>query len=388
MSSIDCKVEIGLYTSGVVGERFTLNSSALGVIGSDKIAALTYFDVSEYARSVQIKRGRSRQLDYFNAGTASVTFTNISRVFDPINTDSAYYPEIKPRMAIRISSKNIVLFTGVVNDWDLEYDIAYNDTATATCSDAFTFLGDAQISAFTPLSQKSGARMVTILNRPEVRYTGATQISEGKYLMLTTAVPENTGCLNYLRQIERSELGYLYIDAEGVLVFKIYDELSPTAALQFTDSGSGIPFQTLSNEFGDELIYNTIYLTNVNKSVFSSKTDQESIALYGASALTYDDLLVALPTPIATLAQRLLDQYSQSQIRLTGFTVQMRALSDSQQNSVLALDLTDTVNVTKTFAVGTPSSFTQLSLITGVSHSITPDDHAVTFNVENATPLT
>jgi hypothetical protein len=59
-------------------------------------------------------------------------------------------------------------------------------------------------------------------------------------------------------------------------------------------------------------------------------------------------------------------------------------LSDEYRINVLSLELTDFVNVKKSFGVGTPSSVTQLSTVSGVSHSVTPGSHTVSFTVESA----
>lgn len=48
----------------------------------------TTYDVTAYVKSVSIDRGRSRELDKFEAGTFSVAFENRNRYFDPQYTDS------------------------------------------------------------------------------------------------------------------------------------------------------------------------------------------------------------------------------------------------------------------------------------------------------------
>ena len=48
----------------------------------------TTYDVSAYVRSVSVDRGRSRELNKFEAGTFSVDFDNRLRYFDPQYTDS------------------------------------------------------------------------------------------------------------------------------------------------------------------------------------------------------------------------------------------------------------------------------------------------------------
>ena len=99
-------------------------------------------DLTSYTKSVSVSRGRSRQLDQFNAGTATVVFDNSTRILDPLNTDSPYYPYVLPRAEIKITANEIPIFTGVVSDWDLSYDITNNDEIVAVCSDAFTVLAN------------------------------------------------------------------------------------------------------------------------------------------------------------------------------------------------------------------------------------------------------
>jgi hypothetical protein len=48
----------------------------------------TTYDVTSYVKSVSVERGRSRELDKFEAGTFSIALENRNRVFDPQYTDS------------------------------------------------------------------------------------------------------------------------------------------------------------------------------------------------------------------------------------------------------------------------------------------------------------
>jgi hypothetical protein len=70
------------------------------------------------------------------------------------------------------------------------------------------------------------------------------------------------------------------MSAAGTLTFKGRSSvLNPVAGATFNTDGTGLPYQTLINQFGDELLYNWI----VGKSpagVSQTSTDPESIALY------------------------------------------------------------------------------------------------------------
>ena len=71
---------------------FTLNDVGLGVLDSNALdGTLLGDDVAEYVQEISISRGRSDQLQTFNAGTATITLLNNDRRFDPINEDSPYW---------------------------------------------------------------------------------------------------------------------------------------------------------------------------------------------------------------------------------------------------------------------------------------------------------
>jgi hypothetical protein len=48
------------------------------------------YDVTSYVKSISVDRGRSRELDRFEAGTFSISFENRLRYFDPQYTDSTF----------------------------------------------------------------------------------------------------------------------------------------------------------------------------------------------------------------------------------------------------------------------------------------------------------
>lgn len=382
MSLIDCKVELGLSVTGYSVGNFVLDSNLQGILGTSKLADVEWYDVSDQVQYVQIRRGRSRQLDYFQGGAATVTLRNASRDFDPLNTASPYYGGIEPRCLIRISSRDKWLFTGFVNDWDLEYDIANQDTAIAYCSDAFAILANQLLSVSTPLSELPGARINRVLSLSEVNYRGGRRIATGHSTLGAYQIPNGTNALNYLRQVERTEFGYLYVASNGDIVFRERGEIPANEVLTFNDDGSGLPYQTLDNQFGDELLYNYVRVTSPASEEIVS--DEVSVTRYQISQLFWDDLLGSDIDENLGLAEVLLGRYSVPLLRLTGFTIQIAALTDDQKDQVFTADLTDYLYVEKSFAAGTPSSHSQLSVLTGISHEIRPGNHRVGFTVENA----
>jgi hypothetical protein len=84
---------------------------------------------------------------------------------------------------------------------------------------------------------------------------------------------------------------------------------------------------------------------------------------------------------VLSIANLLLQQYSSPEVRFTGVSQQLSALSTANQNLLLTLDLTDLVTVTKTYETGSPRQVTRYGLIEGVSHTITPANHIVRYRL-------
>ncbi len=67
-------------------------------------ASPTWIDVTDYVRSIEINRGRAEDLNPFDSGMARVELDNRDGRFNPSNTASPYYPNVKPRKQIRLTS--------------------------------------------------------------------------------------------------------------------------------------------------------------------------------------------------------------------------------------------------------------------------------------------
>lgn len=383
MSLIDCTVKLGLREKNELYGPFVLDSLTQGLLGTTRLSDLEFIDVTSYVRSVSTNRGRSRQLDDYRAGSATIVLDNRTRIFDPLNEDGPYYGSILPRIYVEITSHGYPIFYGIVTDWDINYDIANNDTVSLSCSDGFSILANMVLSAFTPSAQKTGARVNAILDRTEVNYIGPRTIATGSSDLGAYAVAADTVVLNYLRQVERSEQGSLFIAADGELVFRDRSYVSTVTPPTLSDDGVGIPYQTLYNEFGDELLYNYIRFKSP-AGVEQIKSDTASIQVYQISQYSDQEMLNSSTGVLASLASVYLNRYKDPQVRLTGFQIQVAALTDTQIDELFVVDLADYVTVEKTFVTGDPLSFSQLSKVSGIAHQISPGSHTVSYNIESA----
>lgn len=115
-----------------------------------------WIDISPYLRSFSTKRGRNRDLDQIEAGTATIVLRNDDRRFDPENTSSPYYPNVLPMRHIRLravySSVTYDLWRGFVDGWPQSWPgrpIPNQGPAevTVTATDAFKIFNNIALPA-------------------------------------------------------------------------------------------------------------------------------------------------------------------------------------------------------------------------------------------------
>ena len=133
----------GVQITVAIGFSTTAGNNTVPL--NSTLASITYTDVSTAVRSVQIKRGRSNELDDFTTGNCQIILSNEDRTFDPENTASTYYGKITPGRPIRIQAtapggSAQTIFQGYVDQWDQQYTNPSDAVAVVTASDAFKVL--------------------------------------------------------------------------------------------------------------------------------------------------------------------------------------------------------------------------------------------------------
>jgi hypothetical protein len=380
------QVLVGFQTTTGFGTPFQLDDAFYGVLdtaGRGTLGGIAYADLTSIVLSVNIRRGRNRQLDQFNAGTAQVVFNNNSRILDPLNTSSIYYPYVLPRSPIIIYANGTPIYTGFVEDWNLDYQNANQGRMVARCVDAFGTLANQQLNAFTPSAELSSARVNTVLDRPEINYQGSRSIGTGSSTLGAYAVPQDTNVLNYLQQVNTSEQGYLFTAADGSLTFKGRSSvLNPVSGASFTTNGTGIPYMTLVNQYGSELLYNYI-VTQSPAGAAQTSSDADSIALYQTQNYNLLNLLNSTTAEVAGLGAYLLGKYRNPVLRFTGISCELAALTSAQWSTIFAIDLTSIVTVQKDYNTGTPLTESQTLITSGIEHRIVPGSHIVSYTFES-----
>jgi hypothetical protein len=383
MSVPNTTVEIGFDLSSLGGPFFTLDDSVQGVLDNTEftLGGTLFYDVSQFLLGVQVSRGKSRELDRYNAGQSNVLLDNRARTFDPLYSSSPYSGQIIPHREIRIKSNGSAVFYGVIDDWNLDYSPNGDNTATAISSDGFTLLATQSLGAHTATSQLTGARVNAVLDRPEVNWPLASRTVEtGKATLQADVVDEGTNALEYLQIVEKSEPGAVFIGKDGYFNFQERtQQISSTAVKTFADDGTGIDFNNLQVVYGSEQLYNRIVITRANGTA-QIADDTDSQNQYGISTLDEDNLLLATDSASLDLANYLLTRYSEPEYRFEAVEVELANLPTAQQNDVLSLELTDVVRV-KFTPNGIGSAIDQYALITGITHRTNSISHSVTIGL-------
>jgi hypothetical protein len=386
-------------------------------------------DVTNYVRSVTIRRGRSRELDRFSTGTASVVFNNEDRRFDPLYSAGPYFGQIRPRLRVSVVRDEISLFDGLIEDWNLDYDLSGKSDASISCVDGLALLAQTALNEFTNAQQTPSERITSVITRPEVSYSGATDFDPGFNVMQADLVAANTDTLGYLDKVVATDLGRLFVDGAGVLRYRDrtsgissspqvvfasesdpyvqqlstlsdstlwFDAAEPLPlrvdadakaqvilqdAVLFFDATSPdyvapvVPFSDVAVELGSEFLFNRIQITRAG-GVVQIAVDDDSVTTYGVRTYSADGLLFLGDSETLEFADFLSTLYSQPDVRVAGHTVLLHGLDTTTRRYMQRLEIGDVVRT-----VWTPNNvgqaFDSLSLVEGIEHAIDVDTHTL-----------
>jgi hypothetical protein len=395
-------VEVFFDMSATGSDVFTLDDPVLGeldaaeaILGGD-IAV----DISEYCTYVTVTRGRSNDQDEIVAGTLYVGLENQRSEFlpaslvesipltdddgDPLETDDGdplvndyeapFGPaNTAPGRRVTVSVEGVVVFDGLVEDWDYYYRNDGRHTATLRAVDGLGALSRRQFGAWTTTAEQlPGARINDVLNRPEVDFAIARSIDTGVEVLQSNAVSAGTNVLTFLQLVAQSDRGRLFVDRFGTLAYRDRDNLVSSSVLAaFDDAGNEIPFESIDVAFGTEQLFNRV---TVDRETGTAQTvnDSDSQSQYGTRALSVTGLLVNTDAQSLALATHWLSIYKQPRIRIARLSVNVDVV-DAGAGDVMSLDIGDRVSVSWT-PPGTETPIVQQSVVEGVSHRLGTND--------------
>lgn len=367
------------------GDFFTLDDTVKGVLGGGTVtgafplAGDILTDVSDDVRSVSIRRGRPRELQAFTAGQANVVLDNRDRLYDPTagTAVSPYGPSILPRKAITVELGNQLVYSGQIEDIDLNYSLSGDSVTSFKASDGFTLLSGVNLAAGTSTPELSGARVTAVLD--EVAWpAGKRFIDTGVASLGADAVSDSTTALAYLQTVEASEAGFLFIGKDGALTFRERTSSQVTPVITFADDFTGLPYSDIEIEYGTESLFTRVNVEYLAGTATVGTATVDSVAQqanYGVTELTIKTLLDG-SDEAADLADFYLFRYSVPTLRVTSLSVDVEALTDAEQALLVGLDLGDGASITFT-PNGIGDAIVRTVVVDSIEHSISPAKHTV-----------
>ena len=386
-------VNIRLGTGPSFQDVFTLGDLQYGILGQNALgsAPIETANITYQVQRISIRHGRDRQFEEYLPGTATVQFLDFTGDWNPANTSSPYYGKIRPMNQLRIYTQyapgcvvncpTYWLFSGYIYSWDYEWADASADYAivTAQAIDAFRLLELANITTVTGAANKDlpGERLNQILDT--ISWPTTNRNIDTGDTELENDPGDERSALSALQTIENSDLGALFVDQEGRIVYYDRNTMATKAvgtAYEFDDTGTNIQYQAIDINFDDTELANSVTFTRVSGQP-QTAADQNSIDEYFLRSYSRSDLMMETNALALARAQTLLNARKQVRVRVDQIVLDLSSESDRVEPG-LSLEIGDPIIVTKTMA--DTSSITLRLTVQGHTHDITPDRWITTFS--------
>ena len=361
-------------------EGFILDDIVAGVLDNTvyTLGGVIFKDITSRVVTIDVERGKNRDLDRFSAGSLTVTASNNDRAFDPNYAASPYAGAIVPRREVRVTVDGVRVITTTIDDWNFDYKPGGNSTAEIQATDDFTLLARQVLTAGTATPQLTGARIEAVLDQASVAWPASLRnIDTGNSTLGADVFDGNV--LSYLQKVEGSEQGLLFIGKSGDVVFRDRLDATPYSAtvVDFTDDGTGIPFTLTAVNYGSELLYNQAIVTS-SVGTATAANNRSQIA-YGVTSYSLDTL-VSTQVQLDNLADFIVQKYGDPEYRFESISVNLDTVGSTYKATCLALDIGDIISMTFTpNNLGDP--IIQFGQIIRIGHSMDGLSHNMSLSV-------
>ena len=348
-------VEIAFPALATIGTQFVLDDPVKGELDNTvyTLGGDLYIDFTDLVQFVGIQRGRSLELDQFNAGTATIEMVDRQRLLDPNNADSPYFRGVAPRRRVRITVAGEPIFSGWIIDWQFATVLGEPLRVTGLAADGFQILAQTDLEGYTPSGvQLANQRISEVLNESSVAWPAADRdIGIGVTEVDDEAVTGSA--LNYLNQIALGEQGYVFIDRQGLLAFRGRDNVVTSAVrCRFGDDNNvaSVPYNRFVTDFSASMLYNRFVVTAGEAGTPQVVDNVASQTEFLVSTLSYT-VPLSTDAQALTLAELFEDRYAQPRTRVQQLETVIGSSGPPWLDAV-TLDLGDKVRVIKQFEPG------------------------------------
>lgn len=381
--------------SASFGNTLVLGDPLNGVLGSNVLGttAQQAINITDQVRQVSIRRGRDRQFDTYLSGTATIELLDLDGDWNPNNTSSPYFGELKAGRQLRVSasyqSVDAFLFSGYITNyqWRFSPEFAAN-IVTISASDGFRILDQGTLTtvAGSADGDTTGQRVTQILDEALWPASLRDVTSDGVTVQANPA--DRRSPLAAAQQVEQTELGALFVDTAGRVVFRSRAQqalAATTTPTVFTDDpnpvGPVVRYTNVEVRLDDEEIVNLVTAERIGGAV-QQVDNAASIQEFFARSRSFTDLLHQTDGGALALANQVVNYRSQPELEIRSVTVQMLSDDTPRVTAGLTLNVGDPILVER-FAVG--GTITSSLTVQGIQHNIGLSSWSTTFST--AEPL-
>lgn len=394
-------VEIGFTLGASTGTYLHLDDATRGKLDTGTLAPdVAWQDVTAYVKSISLRRGSTRvegPVLRYEAGTCSIVLDNRDRRFDPANLAGPYVAagvtQVAPMRAVRVRATwagvTYNLWRGFADAWQVAYAGPRASDVTLSATDAFKILAayDRPAVGAVGAGEDSGARVSRILD--SASWPAADRvIATGDSTLQATTLEGNV--LGELQLVADSEIGELYVDGAGRVVFRnrlalLEEARSNTSQATFGDDSAGAELR-----YADVTVdYDEAQLVNLARIARAGGTEQT--AADAASQTAYlihstdrSDLLLQTDADAASYAAFLIFQGKDPELRFGTLTVNPLRSTADLFPQVLAREIGDRVTVRRR-PPGGGSAIDRDVFVRGITHEVTRAAWRTTWALQSAT---
>jgi len=381
-------IDVGFTSPTVATTAFILDDPVRGKLDGPPTLAdeNIWSDITDSVRSWSITRGSHRGDDptlRYDTGIATIILNDENRDFDPDNLSGPYVAagvtQIEPMRRVRIravwAGVTYPIFYGYADDFQADYQGNSWTYTTLTASDALKVFASYDRGAATPAGagENAGARVTRILDG--IGWSSADRVvATGNTTLQATDLSGNA--LSELLLVQDTELGELYADASGRIVFRnrnavLTNTRSTTSQATFGDGGFSvtgeIPYADVVPSSLDEAMANTVTAQNTGGTA-QTVIDGGSVTQYLTKTFQRTDLIAQTDGDALSWAQAVVYQYSSPRRRFASitFNTPRPEAASAHWPAVLGREFGDRVTINRRPAGG--GTISRDCFIRGVQH--------------------
>ena len=377
-----------------------LDAPARGKRGTGTRAGVDAFvDISDRIRSGTVRRVHTRvagPIMGYQAGTMTVELNNRDRALDPTNLSGPYVSagltQVTPMRAVRLratwNGTTYDLFRGYADSWLTTYPGPNDAVCTLTATDGIKVLSnhDRVAGGSVGAGEDSGARVTRILNSIGWSATDRV-IAVGDSTLAATTLEGNAWA--ELQLVADSELGEVYIDAAGRVVFRnrlaaLTEARSNTSQATFGESGSELRYSDIGVDYDDSTLAN---LVRAGRPGGTTQTAEDTESQDQYLTHTYSghssDLLLQTDAAAASWANYMVYQSKDPELRFDKIVIKPRRDPTNLFPEVLGRQFGDRITVKRSPPGG--GTITRDCFIRGVEHQGSEKKWQTSFVLQSAT---